>query len=578
MDYGLYKIYVNGTLVKSDHSFGIDRPYAFIEAVDANANNLIEWGGLEQAVKDSIQSAGGGTVTHNNTPDDITLQANPSSSLLEFKPSYKTTLDNEWNSDARGIVQDSNKVTIAGQTRHIGTHIANNNIINVKDFGAVGDGVTDDTEAIQAALDYCTNTFGYTIYTGTLGSRATVYAQGKFAIDSTIVINCEVDMRRAEFVLPSTYADIAVKVEPVDSTKLLQLDNCFLPNITITSSSTWAYDNTGLRLTALYDSRIYFGDVWNFRKGVEVTTWNWHVCGCAYNDFHLGSIRNNKVGLHIFPADSGFTNENNWYGGKIRIDSGFPSYSGTVLLHLTGNNNNFYKLCIEGNSDSTKIWLDATNYDYGCAYNTFYNLRPEKGNGDWRLIADGAECLRNNFVNGYIDDFDDIDYVVNNSATSEAVSLTASRVEIRTGASTNGIKKYQNITSDGYPIISLYSLQLDPKVYPDSMSSKIWSTGFQFKSYYSYANPYLKADQVLKGLRFGNSSLDIDSAPYIITDYQSVTGFYLGLKGEPVMIGESLIIGNGQTTAIDSMTSDTDSVYFNIGTNHIALPLINGNK
>ena len=70
--------------------------------------------------------------------------------------------------------------------------------VNVKDFGAVGDGVTDDTAAIQAAIDYAKSINGCTVFlpAGTFAVTSTLYLTdasgvklvgqgGGFSADST---------------------------------------------------------------------------------------------------------------------------------------------------------------------------------------------------------------------------------------------------------------------------------------------------------------------------------------------------------------------------------------------------------
>ena len=52
-------------------------------------------------------------------------------------------------------------------------------VVSVKDFGAVGDGVTDDTAAIQAAIDYCFDAFHQKLY----------FPAGRYRVTDTIRID-----------------------------------------------------------------------------------------------------------------------------------------------------------------------------------------------------------------------------------------------------------------------------------------------------------------------------------------------------------------------------------------------------
>lgn len=92
--YGHYKIYVNGTLLIQNYYFAAVREKNIIEQIDPDANNQIDTQGLEDslvtkaklstAVHQWVETAGGGTIYNN--PDDITIIANPDSTL-SVKPS-----------------------------------------------------------------------------------------------------------------------------------------------------------------------------------------------------------------------------------------------------------------------------------------------------------------------------------------------------------------------------------------------------------------------------------------------------------------------------------------------------------
>jgi polygalacturonase len=184
--------------IRSDNG----RQYILGKAPSSVAANWIQLAAPTADV-DSIITANGGTetgaVTINATKLDVYTKAETYSraevtgiaSLTNFY--NKTHIDanlytqsevndnfyNKSTSDGRYVQSASfgnTEVTATGGTtsRDLDDHFAD--WVNVKDFGAVGDGEADDTTAIQAALDHLTN-----------GVRGTVFfPYGRYKVTSTI--------------------------------------------------------------------------------------------------------------------------------------------------------------------------------------------------------------------------------------------------------------------------------------------------------------------------------------------------------------------------------------------------------
>jgi hypothetical protein len=78
-------------------------------------------------------------------------------------------------------------------------------IVSVKDFGAVGDGTTDDTVAIQAAISYVTSvTFPST------GSGTLYFPFGRYKVTASLTVTCNTQFEVGAAIKPASIASNAV--------------------------------------------------------------------------------------------------------------------------------------------------------------------------------------------------------------------------------------------------------------------------------------------------------------------------------------------------------------------------------
>ena len=230
--------------------------------------------------------------------------------------------------------------------------------VSVKDFGAVGDGIADDTVAIQAAANYCASFTSYDVGRGgpTLLFPETG-GQG-YRVSSGISVSAGVPVEMVNCsLIYGEAANITVLKLGQESTRTFRckykgIDVRRDNNITRASE-----DDIGVRIVNSFFSEIEIRGVRGFCVGFQLNGVNPGE-GCYYNKVSLGYFFGNKFNIDLKGGDgvnAGWVNENLFLNGECQggtVDS-YDRYGvrvwNTPAGSILNDNNVFLKPSFEMN-------------------------------------------------------------------------------------------------------------------------------------------------------------------------------------------------------------------------------------
>lgn len=276
----------------------------------------------------------------------------------------------------------------------IGTAV--NHYVWINDFGAVGDGVTDDTQAIKDAIAHAS----------TLGQYAMVTANpGNYLITDTIQIRNNFNFSQATFTYDGSGVAIRLGDRSASNIVTYRLEG-ILPKLFKKGRTVgWDGSSVGVECVNLNGSFISIPFVQDFETGVAIIGYDG---GNAYNQYWLGALWENHGNLLLEPQlGNGYVNQNIFYGGRFQqtVSKGSfledPNAFQLKMAHMPGNvssapnNNTFISPCIEGvNISPYRVII------YG-KYNTILNARYEAVTGNTPRIYWGKNARWNIIDGGY---------------------------------------------------------------------------------------------------------------------------------------------------------------------------------
>lgn len=245
--------------------------------------------------------------------------------------------------------------------------------ITPETYGAKGDGTTDDSDAIQAAINAAGNT-------------AKVYLANKtYAISTGLVVSNKSAQFACDGILKYSGNGAAVTIATSEG--------AYLTRVSVYVNRIEAPNGTAIKLDATGGSmdmaRVEVNTIYRSQIGLHLYSGQGQEGGfIMYSTFRIGELQASQIGILAEAGDvpdGNFINENIYYLGRIcgECDIG--------IKLVKSNGNRFLQGSFEGVKDSgTSIWLDNAGDNF------IRNFRWAENYGATRIKFVG-DCQNNDF-------------------------------------------------------------------------------------------------------------------------------------------------------------------------------------